>query len=98
MERIKTMKNQLINSAITQFEHLDKVNTNELGEVIDMIKDLEEVIYYATVTKAMKNKKTNFKDYLNELDSNLMELIDDLSEDEKSMLIEEIKKITEKVQ
>ena len=28
-----------------------EVDTKELGEAIDMIKDLEEAIYYCTVTK-----------------------------------------------
>jgi hypothetical protein len=38
----------------SQIIHLDEVDTKELGEAIDMIKDLEEAIYYCTVTKAMK--------------------------------------------
>jgi len=33
------------------------VDTEELGEAIDMIKDLEEAIYYCTVTEAMNNPK-----------------------------------------
>ena len=37
-----------------QMAHLDQVDTKELGEAIDMIKDLEEAIYYCTITKAMK--------------------------------------------
>jgi hypothetical protein len=32
---------------------LSEVDTKELGEAIDMIKDLEEAIYYCTVTEAM---------------------------------------------
>jgi hypothetical protein len=33
---------------------LGEVDTKELGEAIDMIKDLEEAIYYCTVTEAMR--------------------------------------------
>ena len=39
--------------------HLDSVDTKELGEVIDMVKDLEEAIYYCTITKAMEEKEKN---------------------------------------
>lgn len=54
MERLKHMKECLVNCAQNQMGHLENVDTKELGEVIDMIKDLEEAIYYSTVTKAMK--------------------------------------------
>jgi hypothetical protein len=55
MERLKSMKEELINSACYQIENeLSSVDTKELGEVIDMIKDLEEAMYYCTVTEAMK--------------------------------------------
>ena len=37
--------------------HLDSVDTKELGEVIDMVKDLEEAIYYCTITEAMKKEE-----------------------------------------
>lgn len=39
-----------------QMGHLDSVDTKEMGEVIDMIKDLSEAIYYCTVTEAMEGK------------------------------------------
>jgi hypothetical protein len=35
---------------------LDEVDTAELGDAIDMIKDLEEAIYYSTVTEAMNKQ------------------------------------------
>ena len=37
-------------------ENLNTVDTRELGEAVDMIKDLAEAIYYCTVTKAMEEK------------------------------------------
>ena len=37
-------------------EHLETIDTCELGEVVDMIKDLSETIYYKTVTEAMEEK------------------------------------------
>ena len=32
----------------------DKVNTCELGEAVDMVKDLSEALYYCAITKAME--------------------------------------------
>ena len=37
--------------------HLETVDTKELGEAIDMIKDLSEAIYYCTITEAMNAKE-----------------------------------------
>ena len=34
---------------------IENVNTCEMGEVIDMMKDLAEAMYYRTLTKAMEN-------------------------------------------
>lgn len=53
-EKLKWMKDCLICAAENQMCDLEEVDTKELGEVIDMIKDLEEAIYYSTVTEAMK--------------------------------------------
>ena len=57
MEQLKHMKETLINCVQSQMSHLDTVDTEELGDVIDMIKDLEEAIYYCTITKAMEGKE-----------------------------------------
>lgn len=51
--RLHYMKETLMDAVEMQLCDLDKVDTKELGEAIDMIKDLEEAIYYCTVTEAM---------------------------------------------
>ena len=56
MERFKQMKETLIGCVQSQMGHLESVDTKELGEVIDMIKDIEEAMYYCTVTEAMEGK------------------------------------------
>ena len=64
--KLMWMEEQLIAEAEKQFECLEEVCTKELGEVIDMIKDLKEAIYYETVTKAMEagdSYKTEKSDY-----------------------------------
>lgn len=55
LEKLQWMKDSLICVVENQLCNLDDVDTEELGEAIDMIKDLEEAIYYNTVTEAMNN-------------------------------------------
>ena len=54
-ERMKRLKDCLLCCIEAQMENLEEVDTAELGEAIDMVKDLEEAIYYSTVTEAMLN-------------------------------------------
>lgn len=69
--KLMWMEEQLIAEAEKQFECLEEVCTKELGEVIDMIKDLKEAIYYEAVTKAMEDDswKTEKSDYHHKGDS-----------------------------
>lgn len=61
MHRVEKMKDQLIDIAVQQLaKGTDKVNTQEMGLVVDMIKDLccaerecAETEYYEAVTEAM---------------------------------------------
>ncbi len=53
LEKLHWMEEELIEEVEKQFECLETVCAKELGEVIDMIKDLEEAKYYYTVTEAM---------------------------------------------
>lgn len=61
MERLKHMKEMLIAQVEGQLGNLQQVDAEELGEVIDMIKDLDEAIYYCTVTKAMEDSEKESK-------------------------------------
>lgn len=54
MERLKSIKDQLITLVQGQMNDLHCVDAKELGEVIDMIYDLSKSIYYCTVVKAME--------------------------------------------
>ena len=53
-KRLEHMKETLMCAVEMELCNLGEVNTEELGAAIDMIKDLEEAIYYCTVTEAMK--------------------------------------------
>lgn len=70
MERLRDMERALVGCAESQINgNLANVDAKELGEVIDMIKDLEEAIYYCTVTEAMENNYPTYEDrkmYYNE--------------------------------
>ena len=57
MERLKHVKETLMGCIESQMSHLETVDTEELGDVVDMVKDLEEAIYYCTITKAMEEKE-----------------------------------------
>lgn len=63
IDRLKHVKESLMCCVEGQMHHLDTVDTKELGEAIDMIKDLEEAIYYCTITEAMKEKEKEPQHY-----------------------------------
>ena len=57
MENLKKMKECLVSIAENQvYGNIDKVNAEELGEVMDMIKDLSEAVYYCTITESMEKQ------------------------------------------
>lgn len=62
IDRLKYMKESLMCAVESQLGCLDEVDTCELGEVIDMVKDLEEAIYYATITEAMNHPEETWND------------------------------------
>ena len=59
IEKLKSIQECLASAAEAQVYDLENVDAQELGEVIDIIKDIEETIYYCTVTKAMKEGTEN---------------------------------------
>ena len=57
------MKEALMNCVEGQIVgHLDQVDAKELGEAVDMIKDLSEAIYYCTITEAMEKGEKEEKE------------------------------------
>ena len=57
IEKLKSIQECLASAAEAQIYDLENVDAQELGEVIDIIKDIEETIYYCTVTKAMEESE-----------------------------------------
>ena len=58
-EALKTMKEQLMHCVQGQLGDMSKVDAHELGEAVDMIKDLAEAIYYCTITESMEKSEEN---------------------------------------
>lgn len=57
MEKLKQMKECLTGIVEGQvYGNLQTVDAKELGEAVDMIKDLAEAIYYCTITEAMEGE------------------------------------------
>lgn len=56
-EALKMMKEQLMSCVQGQLGDLSKVDAKELGEAIDMIKDLSEAVYYCTITESMEKSQ-----------------------------------------
>lgn len=61
MHQLENMKDTLVSCVQSQMSDLQRADTKELGEVIDMIKDLSETIYYCTITEAMKEKEPSYE-------------------------------------
>lgn len=57
MEKLERIKEQLITCVQSQMMNLQDVDAKELGEVIDMIKDLSETAYYCSIAEAMEDSK-----------------------------------------
>ena len=57
IDRLKCLEDEMVSVLELQFANLEHVCTKELGEAIDIVKDLEEAIYYHTITEAMKTEK-----------------------------------------
>ena len=59
MHRLKAIEDCLISLVQGQMGNTSDVDAKELGEVVDMIKDIEEAKYYHSISKAMEEKEEN---------------------------------------
>ncbi len=66
-EMLKTMKEQLVSCVQGQLGDISKVDAHELGEAVDMIKDLSEAIYYCTITDSMEKADKEEKASVNNI-------------------------------
>ena len=63
MEHLKKIKECMVEEVYEQLNHnLEHVDTHELGEAIDMIKDIYTSLYYCSVIEAMEKAEEQKKD------------------------------------
>ena len=62
LTRMKCMQECLLAKIEAYMADLEQADTEELGEALDMVKDLSEAIYYSTITKAMEESTHNESD------------------------------------
>lgn len=68
VERIHKMQECLTEKAVSELEKgIENVDTSEMGEVVDMIKDLAEAEYHSIISKAMKKADEEEEEYDKEL-------------------------------
>lgn len=60
-ERLTHLKNQLMCCIEAEMSDVYNADTEELGEAIDMLKDLEEALYYCTIIEAMEENDEDEK-------------------------------------
>ena len=58
MKKLCKIKDTLINLVEQQMTNPQCVDTHEMGEVIDMIKDISKAIYYCEQVHQMENPMT----------------------------------------
>lgn len=56
-KRLMAMKQSLAAAIESQLCNLGEADAEELGQAIDMLKDLEEALYFCTITEAMNGEK-----------------------------------------
>lgn len=69
MHRLKAMKDCLASCIQTQLMDISSVDAHELGEVVDMLKDIEESMYYCAKTEALEEEKEERKEMKEKLEA-----------------------------
>ena len=68
IERMHKMQECLTEKAVNELEKgVENVDTSEMGQVVDMIKDLAEAEYHSIISKAMKKADEEEEEYDKEL-------------------------------
>lgn len=62
MEKLKCIKHKLVDAVYDELsKDIHCINTTELGEVIDMIKDISKAIYYCSIVEEKEEPKDKEK-------------------------------------
>lgn len=71
MKELDTIKSSLMACVMGRMSDLENTDAKELGEVVDMIKDIEEAKYYCSITEAM-DKRSKSDETQDKIDNALM--------------------------
>lgn len=58
IKHLEKMQEEVIKYVHEEMKDLSTIDTCELGDAIDIIKDLSEAIYYHTIVESMKAKES----------------------------------------
>lgn len=92
MYKVKDIQNALIDKIHSNLDSLFDFDTEELGAVIDMIKDLSETMYYCAKAKSKMNKTP--EQYLEDLD----DMIETANDEDKEKVHVMLKKLMNKLE
>lgn len=67
LEQMKTLRTQLLGCVQGQMGNLKDVDTKQLGQAVDMIKDFSQAIYYNTITESMEKAEKKEQQTVNNI-------------------------------
>lgn len=90
------IKTKMLSILMGQLDHLEELDVCELGEAIDIIKDIAEAEYYCSVVHAMDNREPSsvntasqthdVNTYLHALANDVHEMLETMSPEERMMM------------
>ena len=100
-----TIKCKVLDIIMAQIDHLEDVNVCELGEAIDIVKDIAETEYYLSVVASMDKSHTDaahmtsahetlsLTDYLHGLTDKVNTMIQAATPEEKAMMKDKLREL-----
>lgn len=90
------IKTKMLSILMGQLDHLEELDVCELGEAIDIIKDIAEAEYYCSVVHAMDNREPgsantasqthDVNTYLHTLANDVHKMLETMSPEERMMM------------
>lgn len=99
------IKCKMLDIIMTQIDHLEDVNVCELGEAIDIVKDIAETEYYLSVVASMDKSHADaahmnsalsalsLTDYLHTLTDKVNTMIEAATPEEKAMMKDKLREL-----
>ena len=99
------IKCKMLDIIMTQIDHLEDVNVCELGEAIDIVKDIAETEYYLSVVASMDkyhadaahmnsaHNTLSLTDYLHTLTDKVNTMIEAATPEEKAMMKDKLREL-----